>query len=58
MRENRGGGGFRRDDRPQEKHKAICAECGKECVVPFEPKGDRPVYCQECYRARRSKDRY
>jgi CxxC-x17-CxxC domain-containing protein len=26
-----------------------CADCGKTCEVPFEPKGDRPVYCNECY---------
>jgi len=29
---------------------AICAECGKETLVPFEPRGDRPVYCSDCYR--------
>ncbi len=29
--------------------KTTCADCGKECEVPFEPKGDRPVYCNECY---------
>ncbi len=28
---------------------AVCAECGKECKVPFEPKEDRPVYCSECF---------
>ena len=28
----------------------ICAECGKETEVPFEPRGDRPVYCSECYK--------
>ena len=26
-----------------------CADCGKDAQVPFEPKGDRPVYCNECY---------
>ena len=29
---------------------AVCAECGKECEVPFEPRGDKPVYCSDCYR--------
>ena len=29
--------------------KAICAECKKECEVPFNPSGDRPVYCRECF---------
>ena len=27
-----------------------CAECGKQTEVPFEPRGDRPVYCSDCYR--------
>jgi len=30
-------------------HTAICADCGKEAKVPFEPKEDRPVYCSECF---------
>jgi len=29
---------------------AICAECGKETEVPFEPRNGRPVYCSDCYR--------
>ena len=33
----------------REMHKAICADCGKECEVPFKPKEGRPVYCKECY---------
>ncbi len=28
---------------------AICASCGKETQVPFEPREGRPVYCQDCY---------
>ena len=27
--------------------------CGKQTTVPFEPRGDRPVYCQDCYSARK-----
>ncbi len=26
-----------------------CASCGKEAKVPFEPHGNRPVYCSECF---------
>ncbi len=46
-RRNSGGGfgGGRRQMFP-----ATCAECGKETEVPFEPRGDRPVYCSDCYR--------
>ena len=36
-----------------EMFKSVCAECGKECEVPFQPTGDRPVYCQECWAKRR-----
>ena len=35
--------------RPREMHKAICADCGKECEIPFKPKHARPVYCNECF---------
>ena len=34
---------------PREMHTAICAGCGAEAKVPFEPKEDRPVYCSECF---------
>ncbi|MFC2051661.1 CxxC-x17-CxxC domain-containing protein [Chloroflexota bacterium] len=27
-----------------------CSTCGKDTQVPFEPRGDRPVYCSDCYR--------
>jgi len=46
----RGGGGF---DRPKEMHKATCAECKKECEVPFKPTEGRPVYCKECFENKR-----
>jgi len=39
--------GFDRGAR--EMHRSVCAECGKECEVPFQPTGDRPVYCAECW---------
>jgi len=34
---------------PREMFAAICAECGKETEVPFEPTNGRPVYCSDCY---------
>lgn len=33
-------------------HKAVCAECGKECEVPFKPAPGRPIYCSECFEKR------
>jgi len=32
---------------------AVCSQCGKTAQVPFQPTSDRPVYCQDCYRARK-----
>ena len=37
-------------DRPRQMFPAVCAECGKETEVPFEPREGRPVYCSDCYR--------
>ena len=33
--------------------KAVCADCKKECEVPFKPRGERPVYCKECFSKRK-----
>lgn len=41
------GGGDRRP--PRQLYDAVCASCGKEAKVPFEPRGDRPVYCSDCF---------
>ena len=43
-REREGGYGGSR-----QVHSAVCAECGVETTVPFEPTEGRPVYCKECY---------
>ncbi len=41
--------------RPQRQtFPAVCAECGKNTEVPFEPRGDKPVYCSDCYRKNRA----
>ena len=39
---------------PRQMFPAVCADCGKETEVPFEPRGDRQVYCSDCYRKVRS----
>ena len=41
--------GFGRDRPPREMHKATCGDCGNECEVPFEPRQDKPVYCNDCF---------
>lgn len=40
--------------RPQrEMFTAVCANCGGEAKIPFQPTSDRPVYCSACYAAMR-----
>ena len=33
----------------REMFPAVCAQCGKNTQVPFQPRNDRPVYCSDCY---------
>jgi CxxC-x17-CxxC domain-containing protein len=46
------GGGYERRER--EMFPAVCAQCGKATQVPFQPRGDRPVYCSDCFSQQRS----
>lgn len=41
------------DSRPM--YRTVCASCGAECEVPFEPRTGRPVYCNDCFAAERSR---
>ena len=36
---------------PREMFEAVCAQCSTATTVPFKPRGDRPVYCRECFTA-------
>ncbi len=31
-----------------------CSNCGNQDTVPFEPKGDRPVLCRDCFKNQRN----
>ena len=44
-----GGGGGMYQDSPREMYPIVCAECGNDAMVPFRPRGDRPVYCSDCF---------
>ncbi len=44
-----GGGSYRQ----RQMYPAVCASCGKDCQVPFEPRNGRPVYCSDCYSSTR-----
>ena len=50
QRSNRRFDNNRFDRGPREMHKAKCADCGKECEVPFKPTEGRDVFCQDCFR--------
>jgi len=45
-----GGGGF---GGKRQMFPATCAQCGKATEVPFQPRGDKPVYCSDCFRKTR-----
>lgn len=45
----RSGGDFASAPRRQ-MFPAVCAACGKQTEVPFEPRTGSPVYCIDCYR--------
>ena len=47
-----GGGGYGRQER--EMFSATCSSCGQEARVPFQPRGDKPVYCSNCFTPRKS----
>ncbi len=38
----------------REMYTATCASCGNEARVPFQPRGDKPVYCSDCFRGQSS----
>lgn len=46
----------KRDKRDGSKklYTIVCAECGRESQVPFEPRTGKPVYCRECFESRRN----
>ena len=47
-----GAGGYRA---PRQMYSVTCAQCGAQAEVPFEPRGDRPVYCSDCYSKSRTR---
>ncbi|MDD2757912.1 MAG: hypothetical protein PHD72_00870 [Patescibacteria group bacterium] len=50
------GGGRPRGPRQMFQVNLTCADCGKAITeLPFEPSGDKPVYCTDCLRARKSR---
>lgn len=50
-------GGRRDGERPQ-MFSATCSNCGKQCEVPFRPTGEKPVFCNDCFRKERDGGSY
>ncbi|MBM7865228.1 zinc-binding protein [Heliobacterium gestii] len=44
--QNNNRGGYRQE---REMFPVVCSSCGKETTVPFQPRGDKPVYCRDCF---------
>lgn len=42
--------GYNRQER--QMYPVTCSNCGVSTTVPFEPRGDKPVYCRDCYTPR------
>ena len=38
----------------REMFSATCSGCGSTAEVPFQPRGDKPVYCRDCFQQQRS----
>lgn len=47
-----GGGGY--SSSPRQLYPAVCSECGAETEVPFNPTPGKPVYCRDCFQARKA----
>ena len=43
-----GGGGARA------MYTVTCSSCGQPAEVPFQPRGDKPVYCRDCFAKQRA----
>jgi len=46
----------RQGNGPRERNytRVVCADCKKECEIPFKPSAGRPVYCKECFQTRKA----
>ena len=38
----------------RQMYEVICDNCGATTQVPFQPRGDKPVYCRDCYNKMRN----
>lgn len=50
-RDNRRDNRFDRGQGRPQMFEAVCGKCGNDCEVPFRPTGDRPVFCNNCFKS-------
>ena len=48
------GGGERRNFTARQMFSTTCSSCGGPAEVPFQPRGDKPVYCRDCFQKMRA----
>jgi len=46
-------GGYGGSRGTREMFSVTCSSCGQPAQVPFQPSGDKPVYCSTCFEQRR-----
>ncbi|MCW2276640.1 zinc-ribbon domain containing protein [Heliophilum fasciatum] len=49
---NAGGGNSYGGRQERQMFSVTCSSCGAEAQVPFQPRGDKPVYCRDCFQSR------
>ncbi len=54
---NRGGSRSSGPREPRQMYSATCSSCGNEALVPFQPRGDKPVYCSDCFQSQSDSSR-
>lgn len=53
-KQDRGYGGRGYSQGPRQMYAVVCASCGRDAEVPFEPRQGRPVYCNDCFTRERT----
>ena len=47
-----GGGARAGNGGSREMFSVTCTQCGQPAEVPFQPRGDKPVFCRDCFAQR------
>lgn len=45
----KGSGGHGGRNNARQMYDVVCSDCGADAQVPFQPSGDRPVLCKNCF---------